>query len=46
MATRAANPAMLGGLGKFAELRRRMLFVIGALGVFLLVTYQDIARFL
>ena len=34
MATRAANPAMLGGLGKFAELRRRLLFVIGALLVF------------
>jgi preprotein translocase subunit SecY len=34
MATRAANPAMLGGLGKFAELRRRLLFVVGALLVF------------
>jgi preprotein translocase subunit SecY len=34
MATRAANPATLGGLGKFAELRRRLLFVIGALLVF------------
>ncbi len=34
MATRGANPAMLGGLGKFAELRRRILFVIGALLVF------------
>ncbi len=34
MATRAANPAMLGGLGKFAELRRRLMFVIGALLVF------------
>ncbi|GAB4358706.1 MAG: preprotein translocase subunit SecY [Immundisolibacter sp.] len=34
MATRSANPAMLGGLGKFAELRRRILFVIGALLVF------------
>lgn len=34
MATRAANPAMLGGLGRFAELRRRLLFVIGALLVF------------
>jgi preprotein translocase subunit SecY len=34
MATRGANPALLGGLGKCAELRRRILFVIGALLVF------------
>ncbi|WP_372719519.1 preprotein translocase subunit SecY [Immundisolibacter sp.] len=34
MATRGVNPAALGGLGKFAELRRRLFFVLGALVVF------------